>query len=400
MSSVHLVWFHLVLCPLILINILSSQMGFEGSEFYFEEWPELSGKTFHDITCRFDDAVPIGIKSFSDGEVLINPENDQVIKEGDKILVLAEDNDSYEVNEGGYDMSNVGEVPKLLEETKLVERILFCGWRRDMADLILQLDEFVEQGSELWLFNMVPCKDRATLLKDKGNKEDLVLHNLNIRNVVGNPVIRRDLMNIKAVDDEGKATGQSITLDQFDSILILADAVAIEKGANMMSCDSRSLSSLLIIQDIQKKLYDGRKRTICPKVPCSPISEILDSRTKSLLSVANCKGYIMSNQIISSVIAQVSEEKDINIVLREILTAEGSETYIRPVERFVDLEKESELSFWDVALRVRQLREVAIGYKPAGIDFNDAEELIINPPDKSIKRKWCHGDVVVTFSID
>lgn len=111
-------------------------------------------------------------------------------------------------------------------------------------------------------------------------------------------------------------------MDQFDSILILADAVAIENGANMMSCDSRSLVSLLIMQDIQKKLYDERRKTDPNiKVPCDPISEILDSRTKSLLAVANCKGYIMSNQIISSVIAQVSEEKDINAVLREILTA-------------------------------------------------------------------------------
>lgn len=270
-----------------------------------------------------------------------------------------------------------------------------------MADMIIQLDEYVEKGSELWLVNMVPAIQRAMLLKDKGNKEDLELENLAIRNVVGNPVIRRDLNNIQAVDDNGKQTGQTITLDQFDSILILADAVAIENGANMMSCDSRSLSSLLIIQDIQKKMYDERKKTSPDiKIPCDPISEILDSRTKSLLSVANCKGYIMSNQIISSVIAQVSEEKDINIVLREILTAEGSETYIRPVSRYIDLEKENEMSFWDISLRARQLQEVAVGYKPEDMDFKQAAHLIINPPDKSVKRKWAPGDIVVTFSMD
>ena len=138
---------------------------------------------------------------------------------------------------------------------------------------------------------MVPAKQRAVLLMDKGNKEDLQLENLNICNAVGNPIIRRDLNNIRAVDDQGKPTGHTITLDQFDSILILADAVAIENGANMMSCDSRSLSSLLIIQDIQKKLYEERKKLGEQNIqlPCSPISEILDSRTKSLLAVANCK---------------------------------------------------------------------------------------------------------------
>jgi len=250
--------------------------------------------------------------------------------------------------------------------------------------MIIQLDEYVEKGSELWLFNMVPVDERTTLLKDKGNKEDLVLENLTIRNVVGNPIIRRDLTNIKAVE------GDTIALDQFDSILILS----IEDGDNMMSSDSRALSSLLIIQDIQKKLKEKNPN----RLSCDPIAEILDSRTKSLLSVANCKGYIMSNQIISSVIAQVSEEKDINIVLKEILTAEGSETYIRPASRFANVDEE--LSFWDVALRARQLREVAVGYKPAEHSMKDAALLIINPPNKKEKRKWAKGDVVVTFAID
>ena len=79
-------------CP-GLANILEAMMGFEGSEFYFEEWPELFGKSFFEITCRFDEAVPVGIKSASDGKLHINPENDHRVCEGDKILVLAEDND-------------------------------------------------------------------------------------------------------------------------------------------------------------------------------------------------------------------------------------------------------------------------------------------------------------------
>ena len=106
----------------------------------------------------------------------------------------------------------------------------------------------------------------------------------------------------------------------------------------------------------------------------------------------------MSNQIISSVIAQVSEEKDINIVLKEILTAEGSETYIRPASRFAT--ENEELSFWGIALRARQLREVAVGYKPADMTMKDAAHLIINPSNKMEKRKWRKGDVVVTFAID
>ena len=108
----------------------------------------------------------------------------------------------------------------------------------------------------------------------------------------------------------------------------------------------------------------------------------------------------MSNQIISSVIAQVSEDRDINAVLRELLTAEGSETYIRSVSKFVDLKKEDKMSFCDIALKARQHREVAIGYKPAGLGFREASLLIINPPDKSLDRQWAPGDEIITFALD
>jgi hypothetical protein len=47
------------------------------------------GMRFGDIHCRFDDAVPIGIKH--DNYVFLNPDDDMVIDAGDEILVLAED---------------------------------------------------------------------------------------------------------------------------------------------------------------------------------------------------------------------------------------------------------------------------------------------------------------------
>ena len=37
-------------------------MSFDGSEFYFNQWPELYGQKFGSLTCRFDDAIVMGIK--------------------------------------------------------------------------------------------------------------------------------------------------------------------------------------------------------------------------------------------------------------------------------------------------------------------------------------------------
>jgi len=457
-----------------LANVLENLMGFDGAEFYFEKWPQLFGKTFLEITCRFDDAVPIGIKAL-DGKIEINPTNDRVIRQGEEILCLAEDNDTYLPNDGSYSLK-CGRVPSGLVPMPAAEKLLFCGWRRDMADMIMQLDEYVSEGSELWLFNDVPVSERLELLRDKGNKEELRSRNLRILNAQGNPIVRRDLKMLRALRYDGEPDGESITLDEFDSVLILADSAAAESGdgsrdEGSLSSDSRSLASLLLIQDIQDKLWarkngvegmgsrvnsrasmgsvgnteeepnvsndGGTNGSIVPaeaasaaakkikeklanpgtpaldycrtpslshhrSFPAAPISEILDTRTRSLLRVANCQGYVMSNEIVSGAIAVVSEERSMNAVLGEILSAEGCETYIRDVSHYVNLnsKKDRNMSFWDIALRARQRREVAVGYKPGGLSFAESAELILNPDDKSKPRVWGRDDKVIVFALE
>lgn len=185
-----------------LAHVLENLMGFDGDEFYLQNWPELEGEKFGDISFRFDDAVPIGVKVAKTGKININPDPGFKICEGDKILVLAEDNDSYTVNDGSYKVKikPVEDTPKK-ELTR--ERLMFCGWRRDMFDMIIELDQYVAPGSELWLFNMVPCNQRVEMLKDKGHKGNLELRNLVIKNAMGNPIVRRDLMKITELEVDG-----------------------------------------------------------------------------------------------------------------------------------------------------------------------------------------------------
>jgi hypothetical protein len=132
-----------------LAHVLENMMGFDGDEFYLKEWPELLGQRFGDILHRFDDAVPIGIKH--DDVVQLNPPDDQIIEDGDEILVLAEDDDSYEVNDGSRPKMVVGPLPEIPFEEKKPEVLLFCGWRRDIADMILVSCARRECAASLWL---------------------------------------------------------------------------------------------------------------------------------------------------------------------------------------------------------------------------------------------------------
>ncbi|KAL7219540.1 hypothetical protein ACSBR2_012571 [Camellia fascicularis] len=121
------------------------------------------------------------------------------------------------------------------------------------------------------------------------------------------------------------------------------------------------------------------------------ISEILDPRTKNLLSMLKISDYVLSNELVSMVLAMVAEDRQINDILEELFAEEGNEMHIRPADLYLrDGEK---LSFYEVLLRARQRTEIVIGYRLA-----NAEKAVINPPGKNEKRRWSLKDVFVVIA--
>ncbi|XP_022748683.1 ion channel POLLUX-like isoform X5 [Durio zibethinus] len=379
--------------PLILADlkkIWEDILGFENDEFYIKRWPQLDGMEFEDVLISFPDAIPCGVKVAADsGRIILNPDDNYVLKEGDEILVIAEDDDTYapaplpEVHRIAF--RNVPELPKY------PEKILFCGWRRDIDDMIMVLEAFLAPGSELWMFNEVPEKERERKLID-GGLDISGLDNIKLVHREGNAVIRRHL--------------ESLPLETFDSILILADE-SLEDS--VVHSDSRSLATLLLIRDIQSKRlpYKDTKSTslrftgfchsswIREMQQASDksiiISEILDSRTRNLVSVSRISDYVLSNELVSMALAMVAEDKQINSVLEELFAEEGNEMCIKPAEFY--LFDQEELCFYDIMIRGRQRQEIVIGHRLA-----NSERAIINPPKKSEPRKWSIDDVFVVIS--
>ncbi|EMS50069.1 putative ion channel CASTOR [Triticum urartu] len=409
-----------------LAQIWEDILGFENCEFYIKRWPQLVGMQFEDVLISFPDAVPCGIKMASyGGKIILNPDDCYVLQEGDEVIVIAEDDDTYtpaplpKVKEAVYidivrhernsqkillcgmrrdidDMIVVrrGYPPKDFVGPKSPERILFCGWRRDMEDMIMLkvvLDAFLAPGSELWMFNDVAEIDRERKLIE-GGLDFSRLENITLVHREGNAVIRRHL--------------ESLPLESFDSILILADE-SVEDSA--IQADSRSLATLLLIRDIQAKRLpykeaigsDGFRRSLSEGSWMGEmqqasdksviISEILDPRTKNLLYMSKISDYVLSNELVSMALAMVAEDRQINYVLEELFAEQGNELQIRQSDLY--LREDEELNFFEVMLRARQRKEVVIGYR-----LEDAERAIINPPDKVSRRRWSPKDVFVAIA--
>lgn len=81
---------------LLFWQIWENILGFENAEFYVKRWPQLDGMCFEDVLISFPEAIPCGIKVASDGgKIILNPEDNYVLREGDEVLVIAEDDDTY-----------------------------------------------------------------------------------------------------------------------------------------------------------------------------------------------------------------------------------------------------------------------------------------------------------------
>ncbi|XP_047330284.1 ion channel CASTOR-like isoform X2 [Impatiens glandulifera] len=374
-----------------LAQIWEDILGFENCEFYIKRWSQLDGMQFEDVLISFPDAIPCGVKSTSfGGKIILNPDDSYIIQEGDEILVIAEDDDTYAPSS----LPTVTEASfiNISRPTKMPQKILLSGWRRDIDDMIVVLDAFLAPGSELWMFNEVHENERERKLIE-GGLELNHLVNITLVHREGNAVIRRNL--------------ESLPLESFNSILILADE-SVEDSA--MQADSRSLATLLLIRDIQaKRLPCNEARVVSQiqRVTLSNgswmgemqqasdksviISEILDPRTKNLLSMSKISDYVLSNELVSMALAMVAEDRQINNVLEELFAEDGNEMQIRLADLY--LREGEDLSFYDVLLRARRRREIVIGYRVANTD-----KAVINPPGKHEKRKWSVNDVFVVIA--
>lgn len=327
----------------------------------------------------FEDAVPCGVFNPGTGSYSLNPPDSYEMRPDDQLLVIAEDDDTYAPMAAPVSV-RTGPMPSV-RVSRHAEKVLFCGWRRDMEDLVMVLDEFVRPGSELWIFCDITVQEREDRFNEGGLDPVHGLRNLKLKHEIGDTVSRKDL--------------EQLPLETFDSILILASSPAEEKEESSAAMDSRSLATLLLIRDIQTKRMEARLQAdeaaaAAPRPPAGPpppkasssfaqpnklltrmrdptslqceiISEVLDTRTRNLIAETKVCDYVLSNELISMALSMVSEDATINMVLKELFTAEGNELYLRPA--FYYIHPDEDLSFFEVMVRVRQRQEICIGVR-------------------------------------
>ena len=289
-------------------------------------------------------------------------------------------------------------------ETRPTEMLL-VGFRRDLDDMINEIDKWVAPGSKLTLLARMETEERMQILQDGGLSTTFA--NMLLVNAVGNPVLQRHL-------------DERVDIPSFDSIIVLTESLD-ENGEPLtpLNCDSRTLVTTLLIRDIQKK-NNVKKTLVC---------EILDPRTENLLKLAELDDFLSANDLVSMALAQailmmccmvvrhlvltdvgqVAKESDIHGLLADIFCPEGDEMHIKDIRYYA--QEGEHLSWWEITARARMRGEVALGFtKPefGGVPIlnpgNSAQADVFTdgkvPYTKKTRLTWKYGDKLIVFSMD
>jgi len=340
--------------------VYTELLDFDGAEIYFQEEPKLTGKTFGEAIHMYEDSTIIGLR-YNDGRTQVNPPMKTVLQNGDNIIAISEDDDTIKVS--GNINYNIDESLFASKSVKPAEKekTLILGWNVTGCSIIKELDNYVAKDSEILIVT--------------DNLEDIEL-------------LRSSLINLKVDIKQGHTTDretlESLNLNSFNHIIILCYT-----DINAEEADSKTLITLLHLRNIAEKTNSH----------FSIVSEMLDIRNKQLAEVTKADDFIISNKLISLMLSQLSENKELKAVFDDLFDAEGSEIYVKPMSDYVQLGKE--ISFHTVAASAAGRGEIAIGYRQNKFAHNadKAYGVVVNPV-KSKSVVFDSTDKVIVIAED
>ncbi len=296
--------------------------NFDGDEIYFKSEKSLFGKTFGECISSYNSTSIIGLST--NDKVLLNPSFNRVYKKGEELIGIAEDDSTFVYDKVIQKKKILNNINKRRDKA-LPEKFLFLGFNHNTNKILENLGDYVPSGSICNLYSNV-----KNLKKIKKFKK------LTVNYFYTESINRKFLEKLK-FNDINNVTIQS-TFDEteendFDEI------------------DTQTLSILINLRDL-RKIKNESFKIVC---------ELFDTNNHDLIQNDEVDDFILSEKIISSVLAQIAENKKLADVFRELFVPEGSEIYLKPITNYVNVNKK--INFYELVETAKLKNEIAIGYR-------------------------------------
>ena len=337
--------------------VYSELLTFDGDEIYFTDQPTLVGKTYFEAQLAFVDSSVLGIAS--NGSVHINPPADTLIVAGDELIVIAEDDSTIRLaaSSGVPDDAHISEAD--LNTVHAPERTLVLGYNSTLEVMLRELNEYVPEGSSV------------SVLADHAEPVFESYENLSIAFQRG--------------DSTNRANLESLDVASYDHVIVLA----YREDLTPQQADTKTLITLLHLRDIEEKAG----------IDLNIVSEMLDDRNRELAEVTKADDFIVSDNLISLLLSQISENKQLTDVFETLFSADGSEIYLRPAELYIT--EGASVDFYAVLEAARRRGETAIGYRVASLARSSADHYGVRVnPLKTDTVSFSAGDKIIVLAED
>lgn len=324
--------------------VYTELLDFGGDEIYFQEEPTLVGKVYGDALTSYEDSAIFGIRS-KDGPLSLNPPMDTIIRKGDQMIAISEDDETVRVS----DDRNLGVDTSLFRTSRSIvsesEHTLILGWNWRAPLIIRELDHYVARGSTIRI---------VTDLSDAQASLNQICESL-----------ENQSCSFQHGDTTDRHILEELALEDIDRVILIPYADIMDK----QHADARTLITLLHLRDISDIKGYG----------FSIVSEMLDIRNRNLAEITRADDFIVSDRLISLILSQISENKELSAVFADLFDPEGSEIYLKPASNYVALGVQ--INFYTIIESAKLKGETAIGYRKNtdALDANESYGVKINP---------------------
>ena len=349
-----------------LAHVYLELVNFDGDEIYFHKEPSLVNKNYGDAVLSYDTSSVIGIER--NGDVIINPSANEEITNDDFIIAVSMDDDT--VIKDGKDIAPAkNKIVNDLRNNKHIEDIFIFGHSEgDLSKLKVicnHLIKYIDDGSSICLVN----EDKNSLNFIEEITSD---KNIKFSFVEGNFRSREFL--------------QKIGIKSGAKVLILSSFNGLN---DVDSCDAQTLFTLINLRDIEKRENKNFVLT----------TELINSYNAEIFASNLDDDYLYSEDIVQSMLVQISENPALNKFFDDLASPEGSEIYFKSITDYIDISEP--IDFYTICKSALEKGQTAMGYQIADSEhLKELDSGIVINPVKSEERLFNAEDMLIVFADD
>ena len=349
-----------------LANVYLELVNFDGDEIYFHKEPTLVGKNYGDAVLSYDTSSVIGIER--DGNVIVNPNANEEIMNNDSIIAISMDDDTV-IKDGKDIIPAANKIANKVSNNNKTENIFIFGHSEgDLSRLKVicnHLIKYIDDGSSICLVN--EDSDSLGLIEDIRPDK-----NIKFSFIQGNFRSREFLENIQ--------------IKSGDKVLILSPF----NGTNDIdSSDAETLFTLINLRDIEKRKNKNFVLT----------TELINSKNAEIFASNMNDDYLYSEDIVQSMLVQISENPTLDKFFNDLASPEGSEIYFKPITDYIDISEP--IDFYTVCKSALNKGQTAIGYQIADNEYlKELDSGIVLNPVKSEEKLFNSEDMLIVFADD